>query len=556
MNPFGDRDGNHRNLDWHRRIALSVLAIASVVVFYTIIYHWAVMTIAGVEDRSIITSAQIVIETLTTAGFGGDTGLWLEHTELAFLVLVMNLSGVFLVFLAIPVFAVPLIRNALDPAPPRETDLEDHIIICGYSAIDDVLKTELEAAAVPYLVVESDPDRVMQLIEAGINAIHGDSEQTEVLERANATDAKALVADLDDEVNPTVILSAKRVNPDLHVVSVVQNRESVPYHQYAGADDVVVSKHSLGESMAKRSMKTTAERFQEVIDVESDVQFDEYLVEENSDYVGRTIREIDDFGEDVTIIGGWFGARFIISPPPETTILGNTILFVSGPGERFAGKGMRSLPSHQGHPSRVIVCGYGDSGRPTAEILRDEDIDVTVVDERDIPAVDVVGDITHRGTLERADITNARSVVIAIDNDPTAIYTALLIKNMAPDIEIITRANDPDNVWKLYNAGSDYVISLPSVTGEVLASTLIEESEILTPTDDFDFIRHEVTALAGQTLADADIRNRTGCTAVAVERGSELHTGLGPGFELDSGDILILAGTLESLSEFESVFES
>ncbi|EMA47301.1 potassium channel family protein, partial [Halobiforma nitratireducens] len=455
------------------------------------------------------------------------------------------------VFLAIPLFGVPLLRKALDTTPPTKTDLTNHVIICGFSAMDDVLKSELEEAEIPYLFIDSDPEMVKRLNDADMTAIYGNAEEIQTLENANARSARALVADLDDETNPTVILSAARINPAMKIISVVRTRDAAPYQEYAGADQVVISKESLGESLAKRSMKTISERFQEEVDPDVDLEFDEYLVEEGSDLVGKTIQEIDTFGGDVTVIGGWFGARFLISPSPNTMIPENTILLITGKRARLENTDLRKLPSHVGHPSRVVVCGHGDVGSATTRQLRNENIDVTVVDAGKSDAVDVVGDITNEETLERADIENTRSLVLAVNSDAIAIYATLLVKRHAPDVEIIARANDPENVWKLYNAGADYVLSLPDVTGEVLASALIDEAAIFTTTDDFDFVRTEAPALEGQSVREADVRNRTGCTIVAIERNDQFITEFGTDFVFQQGDSLIAAGPAESVEEFE-----
>ena len=546
-------DDRQNKADLRRRLILGFFAIIGVVITYTLSYHWAVTTIAAdqIADRSLIKSLQVVIEALTTTGFGGDTDLWREHTVLAFMVLMMNLTGVLLVFLAIPLFGVPLLRNALDSAPPMTTELEDHVIICGYSASDDVLTDELEDAGIPYLFVESDPELVERLRSADIPAILGDAERVETIENANAKNAQALVADLDEETNPTVILSAKRVNPEMQIISVVPTREAVPHHEYAGADDVVVSKESLGESFANRSMKTVSERFHEAIGGRTAIKLDEYLVEENCEFVGKTIEEIDALGGDITVIGGWFGPRFRISPPPDTTIPQNSILLITDEQGRLDEAGLRQLPSHTRHPSRVIVCGNGDVGMATARRLTEEDVDVTMVDAQPSDSIDVVGDITERNTLQEAAIENTRSLVLAIDNDAAAIYAALLVKHLKPDVELIARANDLENVWKLYNAGVDYVLSLPDIIGEELASVLIDDAEILTPTDEFDFVRTTAPSLEGQSLIDADIRQETGCTVVAVERDDTLRTDFGGEFTFEAGDEVVIVGTHEATERFE-----
>lgn len=545
------------NTNWQRRVGLAVFGVAAIVAVYTVTYHWAVTTIPDperVEDRSIVESAQVVIEALTTAGFGGDTDLWADHVELSLFALVINLTGVLLVFLAIPLFAVPLFRQALNPEPPTESSLTDHIVICGYSTVDDVLKRELAAADRPHLFVEADRERALELVAAGERVVHGDAEQIDTLRRANVDRASTLVANIDDRTNPTVVLSARRLNPDLDIISVVATQEAVPHHRYAGADEVIVSKESLGESLALRSMKTVSERFREAVDVQDGLSFDEYLVTEGSELAGRRLDGVRAFDEHgITVIGGWFGARFLVSPPPDTEIVENSILLVSGEHAVLEELGTRRLPSHQGNPERVVVCGYGDVGRLATETLQNADISTTVIDRRGFDGVDITGDVTTQKTLERAALDEARAVILALDDDVTSVYASLIIKHLEPDVEVIVRANNSETVWKLYNAGADYVLSLPGVTGETLAARVIDEEAILTPHDEFEFVETEAPGLTGQTLAQADIRNRTGCTVVGIERDGDLLTDLGPGVVLEPGDVLVAAGAPAAAERFREL---
>ncbi|WP_440770526.1 potassium channel family protein [Natronorubrum sp. DTA28] len=544
-------DGSKRVDELRRRLGLGILGVVALILTYAVIYWWAMAAFEG-SPVPFYKALQVVIESVTTAGFGGHAP-W-EAWQLNVFVLLMNLTGVIVVFVSIPLIVVPLLREALDTTPPTESSLRDHVVIAGHSPMDDVLRAELEETGIPYLFVESDPDEVTWLVEQGIDAIHGNAERVDTLRNANLEHATALVADLDDETNPTVILSADRVAPDVRIVSVVQNRDSEAHHRYAGADDIVVSKQSLGESLAMRAMETVSERFEKTVGNQPDFEIREYLVEGESELVGQTIAEADIFDRpEITIIGGWFGARFVVSPPPETEIQENSILVVSGGYDHLENHGVRRLPSHRRHPDRVVVCGYGDVGQATVRMLESEGIDVTVVDFREAEGVDVVGDATSRDVLRESDVENARSLVLALDSDPTSINAAIQAKQLAPSVEIIARANEPENRWKLYNAGADYVLSLPNVTGEILASRLVEDEAILTSHDEFSFTRTAAPAIEGQTLEEADIRTRTGCTIVGVERNGDIRTDVGADFQIGSGDTLIAVGADDAIESFHEL---
>ncbi|MFC6904110.1 potassium channel family protein [Halalkalicoccus tibetensis] len=536
---------------WWRRISLALTVVFAIVVTYASIYRWGMATFEG-ESVPFVQATQKVVESLTTAGFGGHAP-W-SSLEMNLIVLGMNLTGVLLVFLALPVFAIPMFRQAVQSTPPTSSDLTDHVIICSYTSQDEVLRAELDAIGVPYLLVDRDPDVVTDLVDDGAEAIHGDPERIDTLRAANAGEARALVADVDDETNPTVILSAKRANPDLRVVSVARDHEVAPYHEYAGADEVVQSRQQLGTSLAMRAMTSFSEKLRGTIGMESNVEVTELLVEEDSDLVGRTLEETDVFDrKGASVIGAWLGGKFVVAPGPTTTIEENIILLVTDRYDDFQELQARPIPTHRGHPSRVVVCGYGTVGWVVAEELRKEGVDVDVIDLEEGSGADIVGDVTDPETLSEADLENARTVVLALDEDVPTIYATLVLKQLAPDVEIVARADEAENVWKLYNAGADFVLSLPTVAGEILASDLIDETEILTARTEFEFTRTDAPALAGRSLGDVDVRAETGCTVVAVERDDELLTDLGAEFVVREDDELVVAGTEAAIERFEGL---
>ncbi|MFC7173600.1 potassium channel family protein [Haloplanus litoreus] len=180
-------------------------------------------------------------------------------------------------------------------------------------------------------------------------------------------------------------------------------------------------------------------------------------------------------------------------------------------------------------------------------------IEYTTIDPAERSTVDVVGDATEREALRKAGIMNAGTVVLALPDDTTAIFATFAIRELNPRIEIIARANEQENVSKLYRAGADYVLSLAAVSGRMLASIVLDE-EILSPGTQLKLVRTTAPGAVGESLAGADIRNRTGCTVVAAERNGNVVTNPEASFVIEAGDELVVAGTDESISRFQAAF--
>ncbi|RZN62927.1 MAG: TrkA family potassium uptake protein [Methanonatronarchaeia archaeon] len=539
---------------WTRRLIYGSIALVVIVTSFTFLYQWGMFYFEG-QERTLYQSLQIVIEIITTAGFGGDTEHW-TTMGMNLIIVGMNLTAVLLIFVGLPLFVVPMFKKALERKVSRSTDLTDHVIICSHSPSDEILTEELKDSDIPYLFIEKNEDTAEKLIDMGHEAIVGDPEKIETLKAANAEKARAIVADVSDATNPTIILSAKRVNPRIRVISMTREEEEERYHMLAGADYVVKSRKVLGESLANRALSSVAEKFSETIEVDTDLKIAELLVEEDSPIVGKKLEEVELFNKrKTTVIGIWNGGKFVVSPEPDTKIRENAILLVITETLYFPDLHVRRIKTYHDKSNKVLVCGYGTVGPAAVNKLRNEGMEVETIDIKPGDEVDIVGDVTDVNTFLKADLQNTRSVILTLDNDPASVYATLIIKHRAPDVEIIARANSPETVWKLYNAGADFVLSLPMVAGEILASLIIKDRTIITPKTKLKFCRIQNDELAGKTMAELDIRKKTGATIVAVERDDTLLTKIDGEFTLQEKDIMIGVGDNRNINKLKELIE-
>lgn len=538
--------------DWWKKVFRSILIVIGILLFYAVIYQWGMTRFEGYE-KSYIHSLQVVIESITTAGYGGDAP-WSSDFMNIF-VIWMNMTGVVLVFLAFPLFVLPMIREAIQPHPPESVDLEDHVIICSISKRASILRKELQSKSIPYVIVDVDEEAVLDLHEEGIPVLHGNPSDEDVLNDANIEKARALVADMDDENNALICLSARSLHKNLKILSVATEENMIPYHRYAGASDVVLPRRILGKSLAERVIVSITEDLQGVTQLSDKLELTEILIEPKSDIVGKTIEKSkirERFG--VNIIGAWFSGNFVSNPKPDQVINEHTILLLAGSHDKLAEFRSKTVSRIHSVDGPVIIAGLGVVGRTILELFRKKGIEYIVVDKQEKEGVDIVGDITEEAILKEAGIDDASTIILAVNDDRTAIFTTLVLRQLNPEIEIIARVNDVDNTGKVYRAGADYVLSLPTVTGRILFSILMEDDEVLSTDTMYEVVRTEAPKLDGSTLREANIRAETGCTVVAVERNGELISELQPDFKLLKEDQLIVVGSDQTVNEFRKKY--
>jgi Trk K+ transport system NAD-binding subunit len=534
-----------------RRVIGYVLAVVVLIAVYTVLYARGMAVYEG-RPITMWHAFQVVVESMTTVGYGSDSP-WRSPIMNVF-VSIIGLSGVVVVFTALPLLVVPLIQQALVTAAPTAIeDVSDHVVIAGTSPRTETLVEELSAWGVSYVFIEPDRDRADEYYEDDFTVVHGDPESTDDLGRVAIEQAQAIVADLGAEANASVVLSAREVRPDIPTYCLTEEESHVSYLEYAGADRVFTPRGLLGEAIASKVTSTVSANV-DGIEVGEDFEIVELTVQSGSDLDGRTLAE-SQIGErtGAQVIGAWFQGQFDPSPTPATVLDDQTILLAAGTeSELETLQELTAAQTRRHGRGEVVVAGHGTVGSTVRTALTERDQPCTVVDLEEGPMVDVVGDVTDEATLADAGLADARAIVLALPDDTLTIFTTLVCSELYPDIEVVVRVEADESVRKLYRAGADYVLSLATVSGRMLASAILEE-DVIALDRQVEVVRIPAGAFAGETLAGADIRQRTGCTAIAVERDGEIVTDLGPAFELQAGDEVILAGTDEAVNRYTEI---
>jgi Trk K+ transport system NAD-binding subunit len=541
---------------WQRRtVYYAVLLVGSILVF-AVLYQNGMRIYEG-EPRTFLHALRIVVETFTTTGFGSDAAIW-STPQMNALVVVMDLFGTLLIFMAFPVLAFPLLEDILSTTVPKSVDgdLDDHVVICTYTPRAEVLIDELESWNVDYVIVEPDRERATELYEDDYRVIRADPESTDGLERANLAAARALVADVSDQVDASIVLTAQEIAADVLTLSVVEEPDRAAYHRLAGADTVLSPRPLLGRSLASKVKTSMTSELGEVVEVADDFEIAEFPIHRGSRLVGKTLAESGIREEaGVNVIGAWFRGEFETPPDPDATLTNGTVLLATGREAQLEQlkeltlSGMRRL--NQGS---TIVVGHGEVGRTVTEALTDVGVPYTVVDRTDLEGVDVVGDASRLETLQEAGIDDASVVILALPDDTTAEFTALVVRDSNADAEILARVEESQSIPKMYQAGADYVLALANVTGRMLASEILEEEDVLSLEQQVEVVRTQAAELVGQTLGGARVRSESGCTIVGIERDGTVIADIGPEVRIEDGDELIVAGTGDGVRRFTELY--
>ena len=199
-----------------------------------------------------------------------------------------------------------------------------------------------------------------------------------------------------------------------------------------------------------------------------------------------------------------------------------------------------------------MVIGFGDIGRKLDEILSAVGEEVCVVDPVDQPGVHVVGDIVDRDTLDRLPLAQARVAVLALDTDSATVFASTVLRDLAPDLPIIAGVYLTENVARIQRAGVDYALSVGQVAGQLLAHHVLGETVSLQPR--IRLVRVGAGRLEGRNPVTEQIRERTGCTVVALERDGQVAMDFPASLRLEPDDALYVCGTTDAVERYHEEF--
>jgi Trk K+ transport system NAD-binding subunit len=202
---------------------------------------------------------------------------------------------------------------------------------------------------------------------------------------------------------------------------------------------------------------------------------------------------------------------------------------------------------------RIVVAGYGDVGSKLVEMLTDAEEDVCVIDTREMPNVDVVGDVLDSSVLERAGLADARVVILAGENDSATLLAATVVRDFAPDVPIIACAALEENVARLQQGGADFALSVSQVAGQLLAHHIL--GKMVSRQAHIKLVKHPAGQLAGHHPLESGIDESRQCRIVAVERDGEVMMDFAATFVLVADDDIYVCGTVEALNRFYDSFQ-
>jgi|CXWJ01.1.fsa_nt_gi voltage-gated potassium channel len=540
-------------------LARFLLLLAALVTLFSVAFHF-IMAREG-QSHSWVTGFYWVLTVMTTLGFGDIT----FHSDLGRIFSsVVLLSGVMFLLILLPFtfmefFYEPWMRIQAESRAPTELPVrtEGHVILTSLDPVTNNLIQKLNRYHYEYVLLVSQVEEALRLHDLGYQVMRGDLDSPQTYLRAHADRARLVATTANDMLNTNIASTVREVSETVPIIAIANSRASVDVLELAGSNHVLQLGQMLGQALARRV--SGGESTAHVVG-----EFDELLIAEapvdETTLIGKTVAQSRLRQEaGVTVLGLWKRGEFKPARP-DTELTAGTVLVMVGRQDDISR--FDSLHHHEtAQKAPTVIVGGGRVGRAVGQALLARGLEYLIVEQvperirADNASRYVLGNAAELSVLMKAGIMETDTVVISTHDDDTNIYLTIYCRRLRPDVRIVSRATLARNVPTLHRAGADFVMSYASMGANAIL-TLLDRSEVLMVAEGLDVFRVPVPReLDGRTLAEADIRRKTGCTVVAWQVGEETTLNPAPHVPMPDNAELILIGTAEAEATFLEEYE-
>lgn len=289
------------------------------------------------EDLNLAEAVYVTVQTITTVGFGDfpaqtDSGrIFLIFLMLSGAGAMLYFAGLLMAFLIEGQLAGVYWRRKMNK---KIQQLQDHIIVCGAGRVGRQVVYRLRKEGAQCVVIEQNEELASEFVKEGFLVINSDATHDETLIKASIYEAKGLISALpEDSLNVFVTLTAKGLNPDIHVVARMDQPESEKKLLRAGANKVISPATLSGWRMAMSILKPVSMDYLETVIHDHNIEMDmvELKVDEGSCLVGKTLMNSGIKQQTgAMVLAILRGDQVISNPSARDTILVGDLLIVLG----------------------------------------------------------------------------------------------------------------------------------------------------------------------------------------------------------------------------------
>lgn len=289
-----------------------------------------------IENVNLINAAYMTIITISTVGF---TEVFpLSNAGKIFTIFVI-ISGLGTFLYSVGVIAEYSVEGGLRKILGRRkmkniASLKNHIVIAGFGKMGETVAKAFHEQKKKFIIIDNNSSRFSAGEELGYNILLMDATIEETLVLAGIKKAKVYISLLSgDADNVFTIMSAKELNPGLHIIARGQDKANENKLYKAGANIVISPVTLASNRIINTTLKPNVVNLIDLVTQTGDIplSLEEITISEGSPLKDKLIKESGLREKtEAMVVGIKRGDKMHFNPSPTMKINENDILILIG----------------------------------------------------------------------------------------------------------------------------------------------------------------------------------------------------------------------------------
>ena len=462
-------------------------------------------------------------------------------------------SGLAFILILVPFTFIKLFQSTERIHRELPRTIKDHVILTNYDHVSQTLIRKLKQFKVPYVLLIPDLKEAGELTDKGLNVVSADLDDGETYRKVQINQSAGVVLTGNHFVNTSATYAIRQVTKEIPVVSTADSDSAEEVLLSSGATNVIKLGEMMGKSLARRI--TAGDALAHDIEFFDKLKIAEATVK-GTPLANKTLREskLRELA-GVSVVGIWNEGKFSLAKA-DTKISERSVLVLAGSPEQIdMYNEMFCIYNVATGP--VLVIGGGKVGTAVGKTLDEREIDYKLIEMNERLVVSdkyILGDASDKNLLLHSGLMTSPAVAITTEDDNMNIFLTTLIRKFRPDIQIISRGKLDRTVELLYRAGCDFVMSYASMGANSIFN-LLKKGNILMIAEGVDVFKVDVPrTLAGLTIRESSVREKSGCSIVALASDDSIKINPNPSTLIEEGQSIILIGNFDAETKFFEQF--
>ena len=527
-----------------------VINLSGLIVFNVVVFLY-LMKLEG-QDYNFWNGLYWILTIFTTLGLGDI--VFTSTIGHIFTIWVL-VSGMTALFVLTPYVLYQFFQSEARAPRNLYSGTKDHIIIIGYNMITQALIEYFIRTGQTYVLIIPEIREGLQLHDKGLSVVVGDIYDDETYKNVRIDSCLMVVTAGNDMANSNIALTIRENNVSVPIIATSSpGQEKIL--KAAGCTYVLVPDMMIGKSLTRRIL--TGDAIAHPVGV-----FEKFIIAEssmaNTPVIGKTLKEAN-LREicGINVIGIWDRGQYHHAGA-DTIIRKNSILVLAGDREQIDTYNALFCIYNVSDPA-VVIIGAEKISAPVARELEKRQINYEILNILQIdsgPVDEEKNRVTNlEKLLQQMMLKKITTAIITTENDDMNVFITLSLREMRPDIQIISRTISEMNVSTLYRAGADFVISYATLGASAIAN-IIRGGDLLILTEGLNILKLDTPGkLTGKMIKESAVRQKTGCSIIAIQFNDSFIVNPGPEEILPKKSKIFIIGNIEAEKQFYKNFKN